>query len=83
VAAFARRKGNEWFLGVINGGEAKELKLPLQFLGKGTYNMEQWGDVPDRDDAWSHKTCQVSSKDILSMTVRPKGGFVARLTPLP
>lgn len=33
--ATARRKGNEWFVGVITGNEARKLELPLAFLDKG------------------------------------------------
>ena len=32
-AVIARRKGDEWFIGAINGSEARELKVPLDFLG--------------------------------------------------
>jgi len=32
LAAFARRKGKEWFVAVMNGGAPKKLRVPLNFL---------------------------------------------------
>ena len=37
VAAFARRKGNTWFLAVSNGPVARVVRVDLSFLGAGTY----------------------------------------------
>ena len=51
-AAFARRSGKTWFIGVINGGETTTLDFPLDFLGRGKFQMTQLGDAPDRGDAW-------------------------------
>src|SRR5262249_975713 len=37
VAAFARRRGDTWFLAVVNGPAARSLRIPLSFLGEGEY----------------------------------------------
>lgn len=37
LAAFARRKGDTWFLAVINGGGEKAMQLPLDFLEAGSW----------------------------------------------
>lgn len=37
LAAIARRSGDDWFVGIINGGEARNYELALSFLGEGTY----------------------------------------------
>jgi alpha-glucosidase len=34
VAVYARRLGDKWFLGVLNGTSPRELKVPLTFLGE-------------------------------------------------
>ena len=47
VAAFARRGGDRWFLAVLNGPEARTLRLPLSFLGAGNYRALM---VRDRED---------------------------------
>jgi alpha-glucosidase len=83
VAAYARRTGNDWFVGVINGGETRTMPLSLSFLGKGTYYLEQFADTDERKDSWLRTEKIVTSKETLSATMRPSGGFVARLSPKP
>jgi alpha-glucosidase len=80
-AAFARRSGKQWFIGVINGGDATTLDLPLDFLGRGKYQMIQLGDAPDRDDAWQREEKAVTRTDQVKLTLRPGGGCVCQLSP--
>ena len=80
-AAFARRKGKTWFIGVINGGEATTLDFPLDFLGRGNYQMIQLGDAPDRTDAWQREEKVVTRKDQVKLSLRPSGGCVIELNP--
>jgi len=80
-AAFARRNGTTWFIGVINGGENTTLDFPLEFLGRGNYQMIQLGDVPDRGDAWQREEKIVMRKDRVNLTIRPSGGCVIELNP--
>ncbi|HEX5399854.1 MAG TPA: glycoside hydrolase family 97 catalytic domain-containing protein [Verrucomicrobiae bacterium] len=80
-AAFARRKGNTWFIGVINGPDSTSLDLPLDFLKRGNYHMIQLGDAPDRDDAWQREEKTVKRGDHVAMTLRRGGGCVIELTP--
>lgn len=37
LAAIARRSGDDWFVGILNGGAAREYDLALSFLGDGIY----------------------------------------------
>jgi alpha-glucosidase len=80
-AAFARRTGKTWFIGVINGGEATTLDLPLDFLERGKFKMIQLADAPDRGDAWQREEKVVTSKNRVNLTVRPSGGCVIELNP--
>jgi len=80
-AAFARRSGNKWFIGVINGGETTVLDLPLNFLKRGKYQMIQLGDEPDRNDAWQREEKTVNRNDHVSLNLRPGGGCVIELNP--
>jgi alpha-glucosidase len=80
-AAFARRSGKTWFIGVINGSEATTLDLPLDFLGRGKFQMIQLGDAPDRADAWQREEKVVTRKDSVKLSVRPSGGAVIKLSP--
>jgi hypothetical protein len=54
LAAFARRKGDTWFLAVICGPQAKTMRVPLSFLGDGEYNS-----VVVHDDAASDAPVEV------------------------
>jgi alpha-glucosidase len=80
-AAFARRSGKQWFIGVINGGEATTLNFPLDFLARGNYQMIQLGDAPDRTDAWQREEKAVTGKDRVKLTLRPSGGCVIEIKP--
>lgn len=80
VAAYARRTGDTWFIGVLGDSAARTLPIALDFLGKGDYRVEQFADSPDGNDAWSQSQAAVTRKSVLSATMRPNGGFVARIT---
>lgn len=80
-AAFARRKGQVWFIGVINGPSPTTLDFPLDFLSRGKYQMLQLGDAPDRDDAWQRQEQTAKRSDRTHLSLRPGGGCVIELTP--
>jgi len=77
--AFARRNGNRWFIGIMNGSEERTLDIPLSFLGRGQYRMIQLGDAPDRGDAWQRDEKTVRRSDRVQLTLRPSGGCVIQL----
>jgi alpha-glucosidase len=81
-AAFARRSGKTWFIGVMNGADATTLDLPLNFLGRGEYKLTQLGDAPERDDAWQRGERTVKRSDRVQLSLRPGGGCVAQLNPV-
>ncbi|HWC59265.1 MAG TPA: glycoside hydrolase family 97 catalytic domain-containing protein [Verrucomicrobiae bacterium] len=81
-AAFARRSGKTWFIGVINGADATTLELPLNFLGRGNYQMIQLGDGPDRDDAWHRDEKSAKRGDSVHLALRRAGGCVIQLIPI-
>ncbi len=78
-AAFARRKGAVWFVGVINGPDSTTLDFPLTFLGSGKYDMIQLGDATGRDDAWQREEKIVRRGDPVRLALRPGGGCVIEL----
>ncbi len=80
-AAFARRKGTGWFIGVMNGGAATALDFPLGFLKDGDYQMIQLGDVPGRGDDWQRDKKTVKRDDHVHLALRASGGCVIQLTP--
>lgn len=74
---FARRKGNTWFLAVMNGESEKHLQINFSFLEKNkTYQFESFGDEDKRNDGFVRHVRTVNSNDSATLTVRPGGGFV-------
>lgn len=81
-AAFARRTGDTWFIGIINGGEKKNIDIPLSFLTGESYTLNAYEDDPDRGDGIIKKVSKVSKSDHIKLSIRAAGGFVAKLTKL-
>jgi len=83
-AAIARRSGNDWYVGAMNGRDARTVDVPARFLGNGDYRAEIYAD--DRDGSAphhvAHQTMQVTSKHVLKAQLKPAGGYVAWLTPV-
>ncbi len=80
VVAFARRKGNDWYVAVMNGAAETHLTVNLSFLKKGQWHCAEFFDVQGKDDAFDRQEKSVSGSDTIPLTLRPGGGFVARLT---
>lgn len=76
VVAEARRKGNQWFVSVMNGGEETRLDLPLDFLADGSWNSSQLFDVKERKDAWDRREISVTRNGHIQLDLAPRGGFV-------
>lgn len=83
LAAFTRRKDKEWFVGIINGVNAHEEAVPLDFLGAGRYRLVELADSPDRHDAFVRAERTVTRTDTLKAPLRKDGGYVAWLQPQP
>lgn len=74
VAGFARRRGEEWFVGVLNGKEAATLPVGLPFLGKGEWQADVYGDEAGK--AFLRDKRKVTAKDRLEVPMREQGGLV-------
>lgn len=79
IVAEARRSGHQWFIAVINGGEAKDLHLKLDFLGKGAWRSVLLRDSHDKPDAFDRQDVTVRSATSVDLHLQPRGGFVAWL----
>lgn len=80
-APFARRKGKDWWVAVINGDEARNAPLALDFLSSGEYEAILVSDLSTKNDAWSVKRKTLRKGDRLPLTLRASGGFVAWIRP--
>jgi alpha-glucosidase len=80
LAAFARRSGKSWFVGLVNGPSAKTVELPLSFLGEGEYRTSLVLDRQDDSAAVEIKTAKSQRGDVLKVELSAGGGAVARFT---
>lgn len=78
VAVFARRKGNTWFLAVINGVTPRTVEVPLSFLGKGSHSAMVVRDSPDSTAAVKIESTRYQQQDVVSIPLGEGGGFIAR-----
>jgi alpha-glucosidase len=76
VVAEARRSGKQWFIAVINGGEATTLDIPLDFLGSGSWKSTQLRDAKDMPDEWNRQDGKATSSDHIRLEIAPRGGFI-------
>jgi alpha-glucosidase len=80
LAAFARRSGRNWFVGVLNGPAARTVKVDLGFLGRDRYNALLVRDKVEEPAAVAVEKTTASATTPLTVDLRPGGGFVARFT---
>jgi alpha-glucosidase len=77
LAAFARRKGNNWYVAVINGADsAVAFRFLPSFLQKGkTYQATVVTDQPN-DTGFSVRPATIQPSLQQSFTIPPTGGIV-------
>lgn len=76
--AIARKKDNKWFVGGLTNWSAREMKIDLSFLGKGTYSAEIFKDGinADKDPTdYKHEIVKVTNTDQLTVNMANGGGF--------
>jgi alpha-glucosidase len=76
----ARRKGKDWYVGAMGNEQAREVSVPLAFLGAGKFVAKVWEDgaTPTSLNV-SEKT--VMSGDSLTLKLAASGGGAVRLVP--
>jgi alpha-glucosidase len=80
----ARRKGTTWYLGGMSARQARDLVIPVSFLGSRQYRATIWKDAPDSESEPNHlmsDSLTLSKNDTLKLHLALDGGFVARITP--
>jgi alpha-glucosidase len=81
VAAFARRRGRDWFLAILNGTGSRMLRIAPAFLGAGRYSSLVVRDDPDNPAAVRVERGDARAQDTFTIDLRDGGGFIARFTP--
>lgn len=78
VAGLARRRGGVWFLVIVNGPEARTLRVPLSFLGSGAYQGLVVRDHPHDPAAVEVNKGVYRRGAAIEVNLASGGGFVAR-----
>ncbi|HEX7376614.1 MAG TPA: glycoside hydrolase family 97 protein [Pirellulales bacterium] len=78
----ARRSGSNWYLGAMNGAQARELDLPLRFLAASRYRAEIFADDLEGTSPFRlvERVQEVTSADSLRIQLDAAGGYAAKLT---
>ena len=80
----ARQKGDAWFVGSMTNWDARDVEIPLGFLGTGEYEAEIFADGADADTVATSLDVtkkRVTSNDKLNVHLAPGGGLAVILTP--
>lgn len=77
LAAIARRKGDVWYLSVLNGEQEKQVALNLDFLQKGTYKVTYASDK-GRKEIVVNET-KVKSGRALKVNLLSGGAYLAKI----
>ncbi len=78
----ARRSGNEWYIGALTDGNARDFEVKLNFLGEKSRKARIWKDAADSQTAPERLETEdrdVSASDILKLHLASGGGCVARI----
>ena len=82
--ALARKKGDAWYIAAINQDKSLELKLPLAFLGDGSWDVQAYADSAEADapaTAVKEGHSTVKASDELDIRLVAAGGYAAILKP--
>jgi alpha-glucosidase len=79
LAVYARRKGQDWFLAVMNGVEPRKIKISLSFL-KGNYKALIAKDDSMNPASVIMENKNYSAKDVIELDLVSGGGFIARFS---
>jgi alpha-glucosidase len=79
-----RRKGREWYLGSLTNWTARDLDVPLSFLGSGKFRAEFYEDAADAGKNPTHvliRQQNVKGSDTITLHLASGGGCAIRFVP--
>jgi alpha-glucosidase len=83
--AIARRRGDDWYAGVITDWTAREIDVPLGFLGKGDYVADIYADAADAGANPKRAVIgqkRVNAAGTLGLSLAQGGGAAIRFHPV-
>ncbi len=75
--SLARRSGKDWYVGLITNSDARDVKVPLSFLGDGKYTAEIYADAADAGTDATHTSFEkrpVDRESVLDVHMVSGGG---------
>ena len=78
LAVMARRSGDQWFLAVLNGGEERTIKAPLDFLDDGEHAASYVRDGAGDPTQVELQQTTARRGDMLEIRLSAGGGFIGR-----
>ncbi len=82
--AVARRHGDDWYIGTMNGWSSRDVEIPLSFLTRPVYNARIYRDADDSDQSPKKDVIEnrpLERGGVIKVHLAAGGGFAARLTP--
>ena len=80
TAAFARRRGDQWFVAIMNGPVERVVEIPLSFLGAGPYSAALVRDSVKAADEVEVENRAARRENSMRVELRSGGGFVGRFS---
>lgn len=80
LSVFARRSGDMWILAVMSAGPERTIRVPLSFLGDGSYKASLVRDNKENSGAVVLDNQTLQRNDTLTIEMVSGGGFVGRFT---
>ena len=81
LAAYARRKGDKWFIAVMNGVGDRNINIPLKFLRSDrNYKAIIVEDQISESAAVNIKHSTLKRNDVINLNLTSGGGYVAMFT---
>lgn len=79
LAALVRRKGDVYYLTMLNGEKPKTVDIKVDFLPKGSYMMETATDSPGNRKQIEIKKTKIKSGQRLKIELMSGGGFLTKI----
>jgi alpha-glucosidase len=76
----ARRKGRDWYVGVMGNEKPREVSVPLAFLGEGRFKARIWADGATSTAVEVFEQA-VGATDALRLKLAASGGAAIHISP--
>ena len=80
----ARQHGREWYLGSLTNWTSRDVRVPLSFLGSGSYEAQIYEDASDAEQNPKHTSIRrqtVQGGETLTLHLASGGGCAIRFVP--